>query len=510
MSAAITMEQVRTALERIRFAPVDPNERGAAYYFVGGIDALLTLMPDEPEEATPPRDDKRTVRQKYADDAEEMAARPTPTPEPTSPCCIAPAPQQGACAICGSAIGSLEPCVADVNGTLACRPCWNNVFADAVRAVTACVAANAGPAPTPPPISAPLADEGARAAIMSGKQSAAQAINDALGEPADSLPSADPPLTIPPMPTGPGAAPPGAKEAPAACSANPAPAPPPVLAAEGTSRQHRGSTWNAARDAVLAREIEAGRMAVDILPLVNAEPGRKPVASPQAIYARVNVLGLCRPDDVRAQVRRRAGRIGAARVNEMAQSGDVRTGMRPQVWTPDRNALGKRMWEEQDATAEAIQVAANELPAPAPVSSPHSVQTQAAHQGWQRSERFMAAKAEAAAARMRATQVKRIQSDPEPTTPAPAAPCAPEPPPPAAPPALAAAPVENALPARHAAAPLPAVRVTAASIKEEAFEAFAQGLTVRDIAADFGEPAATVSMWHAEWKLQNKRQESLA
>lgn len=70
----ITMEQVRTALERIRFAPVDPNERGAAYYFVGGIDALLTLMPDEPEEVAPPCIDKRTTRQKYADDAEALAA----------------------------------------------------------------------------------------------------------------------------------------------------------------------------------------------------------------------------------------------------------------------------------------------------------------------------------------------------------------------------------------------------------------------------------------------------
>jgi hypothetical protein len=291
--------------------------------------------------------------------------------------------------------------------------------------------------------------------------------------------AADPPIAIPPLPTGPGATPPGVREAPAACSAIPAPSPSPVLAAEGPRTTRRGRTWNAERDAVLAREVAAGTLGVDILPLVNAIPGGKPVASQQAIYARINVLGLRRPNDVRAEVRRRAGRIGAAHVNRMVEAGEARTGMRPQVWTPERNALGKRMWEEDGATAEAIQAAANELPAPAPVSNPHSVQTQAAHQGWQRSAQFVATKKATAAAQLRAMQVKRVPAEPTPPAPEPAL----------VEPAVAA-PTSLAAP------------IQAGDEKQDAFAYFTAGKFVRDVVEDFGVGVTTAVGWHAEWKRQ--------
>lgn len=57
---------------------------------------------------------------------------------------------------------------------------------------------------------------------------------------------------------------------------------------------------------------------------------------------------------------------------------------------------------------------------------------------------------------------------------------------------------------------VPAVVTSRDDVKAEAFEAFDRDLTVRDIAADFGEPIATISMWQAEWRLLRKQQQGTA
>ena len=59
------------------------------------------------------------------------------------------------------------------------------------------------------------------------------------------------------------------------------------------------------------------------------------------------------------------------------------------------------------------------------------------------------------------------------------------------------APPRLAQPAQPAPPPAP---VTAASEKDEAFEMFAAGLTVRDVHADLGTPISTLTNWHAEWQ----------
>ncbi len=88
-------------------------------------------------------------------------------------------------------------------------------------------------------------------------------------------------------------------------------------------------------------------------------------------------------------------------------------------------------------------------------------------------------------------------------TPLPAEPPSAEPPPAPAPPAPDA--VEPAGRPRIGPGPIPAALTSAGDLKAEVFDAFDRGLSVRDIAADFGEPIAMLSAWQAEWRLRQKQ-----
>ncbi|WP_338147888.1 helix-turn-helix domain-containing protein [Neoroseomonas alkaliterrae] len=75
---------------------------------------------------------------------------------------------------------------------------------------------------------------------------------------------------------------------------------------------------------------------------------------------------------------------------------------------------------------------------------------------------------------------------------------------PDAPPPQPAATTRRPAKASADRAPKPAPLPIRTDEKAEAFECFAAGMTVRDVAAEMGLPLSTLSNWQAEWRLKRK------
>lgn len=294
--------------------------------------------------------------------------------------------------------------------------------------------------------------------------------------------------------------PPEAEAAPQPPSPEPAQAAGGELRARSKSvtpnRGRKGGVWTPERDELLRKLWDEGASAAQAFEQLNALPAETPIASAQAVYNRAFDLKLRRPPEVAAAMLRRAGRLGAERAAQLAAEGVSTLGARPLVWTAERLALAKELWEAGQS-ADAMLVRLNELPAAAEISGAHVIRTQAAKHRWKRPEAFLEAKRAKYAEQMRRLRgaAPSVPLD-VPATPQ----IAPAPEPEAAPSAVEPTPE----PARPASVSARAYIPAQTDDKAEVFEAFDGGMTVRDAAADFGLPLSTLSNWHTEWKLARK------
>lgn len=252
------------------------------------------------------------------------------------------------------------------------------------------------------------------------------------------------------------------------------------------------SVWTAERDTMLDSRIDACTDRRALLAELNLLAGA-PIASVDAMMTRARTL---------------AQRPGTA---QTAPKAEVTT-------TPDRLAMLDRLWPDASVTVATILREWNALPGK-PLVRPQALYK-------------IAGKAGLPTVRGTPVPPAALPRVAE-TAPPPAAAAPPPPPEPdhiaeagemapavAPPPPVAPAAADPAEPGHTATNPpedpapdtrppygkraIPPLVTAAQDVKAEAFDAFARGLTVRDIAADFGEPAATVSMWHAEWRLKNR------
>lgn len=164
--------------------------------------------------------------------------------------------------------------------------------------------------------------------------------------------------------------------------------------------------------------------------------------------------------------------------------------------TPAQEAKLRALWADRDVRGSGIRDALNALDGPRITND--GTLYGVAHRLGLRTRGELWAEEDAAAA---STEPAAVTTDaaPQPTAPAPE---------PAARPDGRIAKAWAGAPGKGATLPVAAARGD--DIKAEAFDAFDRGLTVRDIAADFGEPIATLSTWQAEWRLLRKQQETAA
>lgn len=184
----------------------------------------------------------------------------------------------------------------------------------------------AASAPTSLWASAPLTAMSAAAMQRSAGPAPTLAQEESQPAHADSITAADPPLTIPPLPAGPGCAAPADRGAPAAESAAPEPAtppaPPPDLAAERhhshddaaptqASEPHARrvlrqksaggrpkAVWTLDRDALLRAEFPTCTDTTALFARINATGDAMAVASVAALGQRAIKLGLRRAPEV--------------------------------------------------------------------------------------------------------------------------------------------------------------------------------------------------------------------
>jgi len=281
---------------------------------------------------------------------------------------------------------------------------------------------------------------------------------------------------------------------------------PPLL--RGIARAPSGggaprAVWPDARIARLDAGWREHESTEAFLAELNAIPADQPIASVGALRAKARERGLRRSQAMLDAIARASGQKGGA-VTE-ARTPTVETGMR----TPERIALLRRMWPDQALSIRQIHEAWNALPGPT-FESGNSLYGIARMLGLPSQRMAIAAAPPAApAAEDPPIAIPPAPGRPEPE-PAPTADHFPETT------KMVGAPTAPPIDARIAkawagtpgkGATLPVSAARGDDIKAEAFEAFDRGLTVRDIAVDFGEPIATLSTWQAEWRLLRKQQE---
>ena len=303
---------------------------------------------------------------------------------------------------------------------------------------------------------------------------------------ADSLPGAAPPTNIPPLPAGLGGADPYAPGAPAAEAAAqplaPAPAPPPVLAAEGISslpeadaapaqrvQRHKYpggrplAVWTPARDELLRTEFPTCTDTAALFDRLNATGDEPHIASKEAMGQRAIKLGLRRKPEILRAVMRRAAQKGlehanAARIGTLAGNEPPMPGT---IASAAQCAELRRLWPT-DATVSQVMDALSAMDGPT-ITAKTTIYRMAHTLG---------------------LPVPR----PEATVEAAAEDPAPEPAPPAEPKPIAPTPL---------AAP-----IQPGDEKADAFAYFDAGKSVRDVVQDFSLGLTTAVGWHAEWKRQ--------
>lgn len=304
------------------------------------------------------------------------------------------------------------------------------------------------------------------------------------------------------LPDGPGSGnpaprwPPSAEPAaPPPIQAAPAAEPPPAQAAEAASVRRGGgrprAVWTRERDALMREQFATSEDDDLLLARLNALPAAQPVPSARQVQRRAWELGIKRNAAARLALCKKAG---AASIEARRARGDFG----PSKWTPERVAL---LRAEMPACLDikALLARVNALPGD-PIASADSMRKQAAALGIER--RQEAAKwAQGAKWRAAGAAPPTFAAEPAPAADHIAEPSemvhAPEPAPHihgCTAKAWAGSPRKGAM--------LP---VTQGDDKAEAFECFDAGMTVRDVAADFGLPLSTLSMWQAEWKLRSKK-----
>jgi hypothetical protein len=179
--------------------------------------------------------------------------------------------------------------------------------------------------------------------------------------------------------------------------------------------------------------------------------------------------------------------------------------------TPDQEAKLRELWPAQGVNGNAIRAAINAIGEPQ-VTNDGTLYSIAHRLGlgvrsalWAEAENAAVAAVLAGADHSADAGEMVPAATPEAAQPADPAPIAqpdPQPDPPPAPPHARHANPRHPL----SGGDLPGE----AGVKAEVFEAFDAGSNVRNVAADFGIAMSTLSNWHAEWKLAQRRQESAA
>jgi len=156
-----------------------------------------------------------------------------------------------------------------------------------------------------------------------------------------------------------------------------------------------------------------------------------------------------------------------------------RQGDRPSpVWPPARIALLSARYPHEGATPELL-ADLNAITAEVPISSLGALKAKVSALGLRVGAEAAARIAEKTAATAREGLARKRAADLPPSAPT---------------------------PRPNGQHPIPAAVTGEDEVKAEVFEAFDKGLSVRDIAADFGEPIAKLSAWRAEWSLARKHQ----
>jgi hypothetical protein len=172
--------------------------------------------------------------------------------------------------------------------------------------------------------------------------------------------------------------------------------------------------------------------------------------------------------------------------------------------TPERAAAFPALWRDPSLTNPKIRERLNALPG-AFIANDPGLYRIAQKLGLPKRSELFDRSAPASTEPAAATPEEAAPAiEPAPTTTAPA----PVEIPPAQVPAPQPPPLAAAPAARPAlgAIPIPPTLSSPDDIKADAFKAFDNGLSVRDIAAEFGEPIARVSAWQHEWRLARKQQ----
>lgn len=227
----------------------------------------------------------------------------------------------------------------------------------------------------------------------------------------------------------------------------------PILRAKGRLRSggHRPvAVWTDERKALLTEQFPNCADNQALLEQLSALPG-DPIASLKAMMVQAGKMGLRRSAEAQRIIARRMGARGGERSLERQPAAPS-----PHM-TQDRLDLFARLWCDPTISVRGIWSQVNELP------GPKLTATQSLY-NWAK---------------------KLGLSTQRPTLPEPDAEpeqvVVPEPDQPAIPPPL----IEPIKPGDD---------------KADAFEAFAAGQTVRQVATDFGLPVDVVVNWHAEWK----------
>lgn len=246
--------------------------------------------------------------------------------------------------------------------------------------------------------------------------------------------------------------------------------------------------WTAERDALMRERFPTSEDDEALLRDLNAIPAPQPVPSARQVQRRAWELGLKRAEHLRFAAHKRAGSAAMAARRE-------RGDFAPSKWTAEREALLRADLPDCVDT-RALLARINALPGE-PVASVDSMRQRAKALGIRRSveaARF----AQGAARQGMRKPLEKPARDPTPDATA-AAPDAQPPPRPHAQTAAAWAgsPRKGAL--------LPA---RADDEKADAFEAFASGQSVRQVAEDFGAALSVIATWHAEWKARQAKREA--
>jgi hypothetical protein len=251
----------------------------------------------------------------------------------------------------------------------------------------------------------------------------------------------------------------------------------PIIRAIGrkpSGGHHPVSVWTDERTAKLREHWPTCMDDQALLEILNELPG-PPVASTAALRTKALRLDIRRTAETLDALAERSGQKGGAASLDAKPAVDQ--GMR----TPERMELLRKLWADPSVSVRQIHARICMLPGPKP-------QAHKAMYGWAKriglptQRPYAVAMAAAAPAEAPATTAAEAAphhgaEDQKAATP--------DAPPPATPPAT----------------PAPAAP---ADEKAEVFDAFASGMTVRDVAAEFGLPLSVLSNWHAEWKLLTK------